>query len=136
MQPITFAVDAPVTPGEVCDLREAVGWGRQESDYPAAFARYYATVSGRDDAGALVAWCAVLSDGVRHAVLLDVIVHPAQQRRGIGRALVRRAIDHIQARGISIIHVDFIPAHRHFYESCGFTTGLGGIIDFSMQDTL
>lgn len=128
MQPIAFMMNAPVTAGEVCDLREAVGWGRQEGDYPAAFAGYWATVSGRDDAGALVAWCAVLSDGVSHAVLLDVIVHPAWQRRGIGRALVQRAITHCRHHAITIIHVDFVPEHQQFYERCGFTTGLGGII--------
>ena len=81
-----------------------------------------------DDTGKLVAWCAVLSDGVRHAVLLDVIVHPAWQRRGIGLALVTEAIKRIQASGITIIHVDFVPEHQAFYARCGFSTVLGGII--------
>lgn len=75
-----------------------------------------------------MAWCAILSDGVRHAVLIDVIVHPAWQRRGIGLALVTEAITRIQANGITIIHVDFVPEHQAFYERCGFSTGLGGII--------
>jgi ribosomal protein S18 acetylase RimI-like enzyme len=89
---------------------------------------YWGTVSGFDDAGKLVAWCAILSDGVRHAVLIDVIVHPIWQRRGIGLALVAEAIKRIQAHSITIIHVDFVPEHQAFYERCGFQTGLGGII--------
>ena len=84
-------------------------------------------MSGFDDSGTLVAWCAILSDGVRHAVLIDVIVHPAWQRRGIGLSLVKEAIAHLLAHGISIIHVDFVAEHQAFYERCGFSTGLGGI---------
>jgi predicted N-acetyltransferase YhbS len=94
---------------------------------------YWGTVSGFDPAGELVAWCAILSDGVRHAVLIDVIVHPAWQRQGVGLALVKEAIAFIQEHGITIIHVDFVPEHQTFYERCGFQTSLAGIIDSSSE---
>jgi GNAT superfamily N-acetyltransferase len=129
MSDVTFTINQPPTPAVICDLREAVGWGRQESDYPAAFAAYWATVSGRAADDSLVAWWAILSDGVCHAVLLDVIVHPSYQGRGHGQALVRAAIAHCQGHGISIIHVDYLPEKQVFYERCGFITGLGGIIE-------
>lgn len=125
---ITFQHNAAVTPTSICDLREAVGWDRLDDDYPAALQGYWGTVSGFDNTGKLVAWCAILSDGMRHAVLIDVIVHPTWQRQGIGLALVTEAIKYIKAHGISIIHVDFVPDHQSFYERCGFSTGLGGII--------
>lgn len=108
-------------------MREAVGWERHDEDYPAALQGYWGTVSGFDPTDKLVARCAILSDGVRHAVLLDVIVHPEWQRQGIGQTLVAEAVEHIRTHGISIIHVDFLPEHRAFYERCGFETGLGGI---------
>ena len=112
----------------IADLREAVSWNRADEDYPIALSGYWATVGGFDPAGQLVAWCAILSDEVRHAVLIDVIVHPSLQRQGVGQALVARAIAHIKAHNITIIHVDFLPEHAAFYERCGFQTGLGGII--------
>jgi GNAT superfamily N-acetyltransferase len=119
--------NAPVTSYAITDLREAVGWERHDEDYPAALKGYWATVSGFDTTGALVAWCAILSDGVRHAVLIDVIVHPRWQRQGVGQALAAEAIKHIRVHGISIIHVDFESEYTAFYELCGFHTGLGGI---------
>ncbi len=129
MSNIAFTINPTVTPHMVTDLREAVGWDRQEEDYPAAFRGYWATVGGFDATGTLVAWCAILSDGARHAVLLDVIVHPRYQRQGVGLRLVAQALAHIRAHNINIIHVDFLPEHRTFYEQCGFSTGLGGIIE-------
>ncbi|HLL78319.1 MAG TPA: GNAT family N-acetyltransferase [Ktedonobacteraceae bacterium] len=129
MSTITFRRNAAIMPHSIGDLREAVGWNRLNWYYLAAFKGYWGTVSGFDDTGKLVAWCAILSDGLLHAVLIDVIVHPAWQRQGIGLALVQNAIQFIQQHKISIIHVDFLPEHQTFYERCGFETGLGGIIE-------
>lgn len=130
LRDITFTVNPPLTDTRaIADLRAAAGWDRMDEDYPAALSGYWATVGGFDAAGQLVAWCAILSDAVRHAVLIDVIVHPSMQRQGVGQALVARAIEHIRAHHITIIHVDFLPEHTTFYERCGFQTGLGGIIE-------
>ena len=127
MNTITFIPNVPITPYTITDLREAVGWERHDEDYPIALEGYWATISGFDPTGKLVAWCAILSDGVRHAVLIDVIVHPNWQRQGVGQELVSVAVKHIRAHGISIIHVDLEAEHEAFYERCGFQTGLGGI---------
>lgn len=124
-----FTINPAVSPQAIADLRESVGWERQEADYPAAFKGYWSTVGGFDSADTLIAWCAILSDGVHHAVLLDVIVHPSYQNQGIGRQLVAHTIAHITAHNIPIIHVDFLPEKTRFYERCGFKVGLGGIYE-------
>ncbi len=129
MSDISCTLNPTISSQAICDLREAVGWGRSEKDYPIALHSYWATVGGFDAANKLVAWCAILSDGVRHAVLLDVIVHPSHQRKGVGKALVAAAVEHIQVHGITIIHVDFEPETTMFYEACGFRVGLGGIYE-------
>ncbi len=131
MLDISFLLNPAISSQALCDLREAVGWDRAEEDYPNALHGYWATVGGFDAANKLVAWCAVLSDGVRHAVLLDVIVSPSFQNKGVGKALVATAIEHIKMHGITIIHVDFEPETTAFYEACGFRVGLGGIIEIS-----
>ena len=127
--PVTYAIGPPVSAEAIAGLRAAVGWDTLAADYPAALAGYWATVGGLDPAGELVAWCAILSDGVRHAVLLDVIVHPRWQGRGVGRALVARAIEHIASRGVTVVHVDFTIENAAFYARCGFRIGLGGIYE-------
>lgn len=129
MSDISFRINPAVSPQAICDLREAIGWERQEEDYPIALQGYWATIGGFDAANTLIAWCAMLSDGIRHAVLLDVIVHPLQQRQGVGKALVANAVEHIRAHNITVIHVDFEPETTAFYERCGFHTGLGGIYE-------
>ena len=127
MSNVIFRPNTPLEPHDIADLREAVGWERHAEDYPIALKHYWATMSGIDAEGMLIAWCTILSDSVRHAILLDVIVHPKWQRQGIGLALVEAAVSYIRIHGISIIHVDFEPEHATFYERCGFRTGLGGI---------
>ncbi len=129
MSNVSFSTNPNIAPSAICDLREAVGWARQEEDYPAALQGYWATVGGFDAANTLVAWCAIVSDGVRNAVLLDVIVHPLHQGKGVGRTLVAKAIEHIKAHHITIIHVDFLPERTAFYQRCGFRVGLGGIYE-------
>lgn len=127
MQAIYFIIKPPVSVQAIADLRTAVGWNRADEDYPRALQGYWTYIGGFTAEGILVAWCAVVSDGVRHAILLDVIVHPDYQRQGVGLRLVRAAVEYCLAHGVDIIHVDFEPHNIVFYEKCGFRTGLGGI---------
>ncbi len=129
MEGVEIQLNPEVTASEVCDLRAAVGWDRQEEDYPAAFEGYWGTVGAFDSAKRLIGWGAILSDGVRHAILIDIIVGPSFQRRGLGSRIVAEAVAHVRHRGIELIHVDFVPDLAPFYERCGFRIGQGGIYD-------
>jgi len=53
-QAFTLEIDAPPAPAERCDLRTAVGWARNEADYPAAFAGHRAIVSAHASGFAIV----------------------------------------------------------------------------------
>jgi GNAT superfamily N-acetyltransferase len=127
MNTISFTLNPAVTTRAVSELRASVGWEPFEREEQHRWDGYWATVGGFDEQGTLIAWCALLSDGQQHGVLLDVMVHPQRQKQGIGRALVAEAIDHFRAQRIRIIHVDFLPERAAFYERCGFRIGLGGI---------
>lgn len=133
MENVSFQINPIVTANDVSDLRASVGWARFGADEEDVLHGYWATVGGFDEDGTLIAWCALLSDGRQHGVLLDVIVHPRWQKQGVGRVLVARAVEHLRTHGIYIIHVDFLPERAAFYAHCGFRIGLGGIYEVTRQ---
>jgi GNAT superfamily N-acetyltransferase len=63
-----------------------------------------------------------------HAFLLEPTVRPDLRRRGIGRALVERAVAVARERGLEWVHVDYEPHLREFYRACGFTPTDAGLI--------
>jgi GNAT superfamily N-acetyltransferase len=67
-------------------------------------------------------------DGSIHAFLLDTTVHPAFQRRGIGRELVLRAAQVAHECGIAWLHVDYEPHLESFYRGCGFRHTEAGLM--------
>lgn len=81
----------------------------------------------------LVGYVNVAWDGGMHAFLLDPMVDPAFQRRGIARALIRLVTAEARARGASWLHVDYEPRLTGFYESCGFRPTAAGLIDLSKR---
>lgn len=79
----------------------------------------------------LIGFVNVAWDGGIHAFLLDTTVHPQWQRRGIGRELVRRAVDAAHAAHIRWLHVDYAPPLDSFYRACGFRATHAGLIDLT-----
>jgi ribosomal protein S18 acetylase RimI-like enzyme len=51
-------------------------------------------VGGFDEAGEQISYMRIISDKVRFAYILDVIVDPICRGQGIGRAMVRYAMEH------------------------------------------
>ncbi len=49
-----------------------------------------------------------------------VLVHPEYRRRGIGRGLLLKCIEHLKASGVRCIKLDATPQGRDVYESLGF----------------
>jgi ribosomal protein S18 acetylase RimI-like enzyme len=78
--------DGPVEPTEIEALRVAVGWDSREGTYETILERGYAHNIVREE-GRFVGFLRILSDGVANAYLIDLMVHPDRQRRGIGSAL-------------------------------------------------
>jgi GNAT superfamily N-acetyltransferase len=49
-----------------------------------------------------------------------VLVHPDFRRRGIGRALLERCLEHLCERGVRCIKLDATPAGKKVYDQLGF----------------
>ena len=107
----------------------AAAWGEEDGDfaYRKVLRRSLCHV-GAYAGSRLVGHVNVAWDGGEHAFLLDPMVHPDFQRRGIGSALVRRATGTARARGAVWLHVDYEPHLDAFYKGCGFRPTLAGLI--------
>ncbi len=108
---------------ELLALYEAVGWSVY-TDSPgllqAGMAGASCVVTARES-GKLVGLARALSDGATICYLQDVLVHPAAQRRGIGRALVKAVLDRYRTVRQKVLLTDDEPGQRAFYESLGYT---------------
>ena len=117
-----------LTGGEIESLREAVGWPRNEGQYDRIIPNSYTNFVIRAE-GNLIAFVNVISDGIANAYLVDLMVHPDFQHRGIGHALVGRAIADLAADGIQQVETTFHPRLEAFYQDCGFHIFKAGVID-------
>ncbi len=120
--------DAQLAGSAVEELRVRVGWDGMQGYYQQILLRSYAHFSIQQD-GQLIGFVNVISDGIADAFLVDLMVHPDFQRRGLGQALVRHAIQALKADGIRCIEAIFDPALEGFYQRCGFYVLRAGIID-------
>lgn len=78
--------------------------------------------------GKLVGFVNVAWDGGKHAFILDTMVAPTHQRRGLARAVVEVAIERSRQAGCEWLHVDFEAHLRPFYyEACGFKPTDAGV---------
>lgn len=75
----------------------------------ARLARHSLTWIGAFSGDRMVGFANLAWDGGAHAFLVDVLVEPARQRQGIGRALVAEAIRLATDAGCSWLHADHAP---------------------------
>lgn len=78
-------------------LYDAVGWVRYTAD-PARLRRAFAgstlILTARADDGALIGLARAISDGETVCYVQDILMHPAWQRHGGGRALLTELVKH------------------------------------------
>lgn len=116
----TYAWRAEVTDQEVSALH-AAAFDHEETleAWNARLARYSLGWGTARRDGALIGFCNVVTDGGRHAFLVDTVVHPESQGAGIGRELVVRAIRECRESPAAWLHVDFEADVGPFYLATG-----------------
>jgi len=68
----------------------------------------------------LVGFGRVVSDGLLHAMIYDLIVDPAYRNLGIGAELLKRLVGSCRTAGIRDIQLFSARGKREFYERRGF----------------
>ncbi|WP_125702726.1 GNAT family N-acetyltransferase [Lacticaseibacillus daqingensis] len=117
---IQIELNGAIAPDEVPALRAAVGWGPRQREYPAVFARSFLYASARDAQGQLIAFGYIVSMGLEHGYLEDIMVAPRNQHQGVGSALVRALVQGAKARGLGILTLSTDLATAPFYRQLGF----------------
>jgi GNAT superfamily N-acetyltransferase len=124
---LVIIANASLTSDELNSLF-ALSWPSHISrDFGPVLARSLVHLSARVGTS-LVGFANVATDGGEHAFLLDPTVAPAFRRRGIGRALVLRAIAESRSRRARWLHVDYSPELEPFYRSAGFRPTAAGLV--------
>lgn len=72
------------------------------------------------DGGRLVGAGRIVSDGVAHAMIYDMIVAPEYQGLGIGAQILERLVQRCREAGIIDIQLFCAKGKRGFYEKHGF----------------
>lgn len=68
----------------------------------------------------LIGFGRIISDGIQHALLLDLIVLPEYQNRGIGRTILNRLVKHCLKAKICDIQLFSARGKTEFYIRNGF----------------
>ncbi len=61
-----------------------------------------------------------ISDSVSDAYIQDVTVHSDYRGRGIGKMIIRKLVEHMQANKLQWIGLISEPGYERFYQSLGF----------------
>jgi tetratricopeptide (TPR) repeat protein len=121
---IIFTTNPKIEPEIVEELYQSVGWAsRPIPKVRKAIEGSFLVVSAwkiRDEQKKLVALARISSDGVFHATLLDVMVHPDFQSQGIGKALIQYVVQKLRSQDIEDIILFASPHIVNFYQKLGF----------------
>ena len=110
--------DETVSWNQVAGLFQAVGWGeRDPNDVRAAFARSTFKAFAFEGSD-LIGFGRTIDDGQFYATVVDVVVSPLHQRKGIGRAIV----EDLQSRmkGFLVVTLTAAPDVQPFYRRLGW----------------
>ncbi|RJP21268.1 MAG: N-acetyltransferase [Candidatus Omnitrophota bacterium] len=105
-------------------LREQVGWNQTLTDWQ-RFLDYdpqgcFVAVSD----GIVVGTACTISYEDRFGWIAMVIVDPARQRQGIGKALLYAGFEHLERKGLAV-KLDATPAGKLLYDTIGFVDEYG-----------
>ena len=119
---ITYQTTLP-DPAQFAALFETTGWNNEyhctQQELQAACQATWSAMSAYDD-GQLVGYGGVISDGVIHALIVNLIVAPAYRGQGIGSVILAELVAKCRAAGVKDIQLFCARGKKGFYEKQGF----------------
>ena len=123
---IVLQSNKAISLSQLNDLCLAVGWSnrslnRLEQAINNSF-QYIAAWHVDRDKQQLIGFARAVSDGIYQATLLDIVVHPDFQGRGIGKAIAKALIKQLRVAGVADITLYASPHMADFYRKLGFVS--------------
>src|ERR1700743_394620 len=103
-------------------LNTIAGWNQTEADWSRFLEASPVGCFLMHDDGKIVGTSATISYEGRFAWIGMVLVDPEYRNRGIGTALLQRAIEYLDDAAILTLKLDATPAGKPLYEKMGFVT--------------
>jgi GNAT superfamily N-acetyltransferase len=104
-------------------LFESTGWNEDyrlsKEDLYNTITKSYYCVSAYD-ADKLIGFGRIMSDGILHAMIYEMIIYPNYQGKGIGRELINMLLKKCFENNIREIQLFCAKGKRQFYEKQGF----------------
>ncbi len=117
---VVIARNGELGAAELNDLFRTQRWHVERlEDLEASLRRVWAFVTARTPEGRLVGYVAVLSDGLRHAYVFKMIVHPDLRRQGVGTRIMGELMALLKEHRLLPTLVA-TPGNARFYEQFGF----------------
>lgn len=119
---VVFSLDPPDS-ASFFALFETTGWNAtyrlSADDLAHAIETSWAVICAYEE-GRLVGFGRVMCDGKVHAFILDMIVAPDRQDRGIGSEILKRLVAQCRSAGIRDIQLFSAKGKSGFYKKHGF----------------
>lgn len=82
-------------------------------------------IAARNSDHTLIGFVQVISDGIRHAYILKMIVHPDFRKKGIGSRIMTELINLLNENDL-VPTLVATPGNENFYKNFGFETQSNG----------
>jgi N-acetylglutamate synthase-like GNAT family acetyltransferase len=119
---MTYSEKLP-TSEQFFELFETTGWNSKyelnSKELYSALRNSWYTISVFNEAK-LIGFGRIICDGVVHALILDVILHPKEQGKGIGKEIMNILVSKCKKHKIRDIQLFSAKGKTGFYEKLGF----------------
>jgi ribosomal protein S18 acetylase RimI-like enzyme len=120
--------NAAISTAELNELLRTIGWGINSIEkLDRALALSWGWLTARDDDGKLVGFVQVLSDGIKHAYILRLLVHKDCQGQGIGTKIMEELLVLLKENKLNPMLITK-PGEEAFYNKFGLSRENNGFV--------
>lgn len=120
--------NAKIDVNELNNLLKTIGWGLSSpKKLEESLGLSWGWITVRDDVNRLIGFVQVLSDGIKHAYILRLLVHKDYQGKGIGTKLMENLMQFLEENNLNPVLITK-PSEESFYSKFGLSRSNKGFI--------